>query len=58
MNAVLQRVIQFLRSEEGPTATEYAAMLSLLILALLVILGPLQEGWVRVYTAVGGAVVG
>ena len=44
--------------ESGATATEYAAMLSLLVLALLVILGPLQEGWVRVYTAIGGAVVG
>lgn len=36
MNSFLNRVKSFLRSEEGPTATEYAVMLALIIVVALV----------------------
>ncbi len=35
MNSFLNRVKSFLRSEEGPTATEYAVMLALIIIVAL-----------------------
>ncbi len=35
MNRFLNRVKSFLRSEEGPTATEYAVMLALIIIVAL-----------------------
>jgi len=47
-----------LRSEDGPTATEYAVMLSLIALALITITEPLRDAWVRLYTAVGTEVGG
>lgn len=47
-----------LRSEDGPTATEYAVMLSLIVLALVTMMGPLQEGWERLYTTIGTEVGG
>jgi pilus assembly protein Flp/PilA len=35
MNALIHRVKQFLVSEDGPTATEYAVMLALIIVACI-----------------------
>ena len=35
MNGLLNRAKTFLRSEEGPTATEYAVMLALIILVTI-----------------------
>lgn len=35
MNAFLNRAKQFLVSEDGPTATEYAVMLALIIIVAL-----------------------
>ncbi len=35
MNAFLTRAKSFLKSEEGPTATEYAVMLALIIIVAL-----------------------
>jgi len=35
MNALVSRVKSFLRSEDGPTATEYAVMLALIIVACI-----------------------
>lgn len=32
----LTRVVQFVRDEQGPTATEYAVMLALIIIAAIV----------------------
>lgn len=36
MHTIKSRVRQFLVSEEGPTATEYAVMLALILLACLI----------------------
>jgi pilus assembly protein Flp/PilA len=45
--AVMSRVKEFLRSEDGPTATEYAVMLALIIivaLAAITTLGTTVQG--------------
>ena len=38
MNAILNRAKCFLRSEDGPTATEYAVMLALIIIVCLAVI--------------------
>ena len=43
MNAVLNRVKSFLKSEDGPTATEYAVMLALIIVGALTVIGGLGD---------------
>lgn len=35
MSAFFTRAVQFLRSEEGPTATEYAVMLALIVIVCI-----------------------
>ena len=35
MNAIANRLIRFLKSEDGPTAVEYAVMLALIIVVCL-----------------------
>jgi len=35
MNEIISRVKEFLRSEDGPTATEYAVMLALIIAVVI-----------------------
>ena len=45
MNVVMNRVRAFLKSEDGPTATEYAVMLALIIVACITAI-----------TALGGSV--
>ena len=39
MKAVMNRVSNFIRSEDGPTATEYAVMLALIIVVCLTAIG-------------------
>lgn len=60
MASLAKRVERFLRSEDGPTATEYAVWLAIFVVALLVITQPLQDAWVRIYgqisTEVGNTV--
>jgi pilus assembly protein Flp/PilA len=36
MGKWLQKLVQFLQAEEGPTAVEYAVMLALIVVACLV----------------------
>jgi pilus assembly protein Flp/PilA len=38
MKAILNRAKSFLRSEDGPTATEYAVMLALIIIVCLAVI--------------------
>ena len=47
MNRVLERAKEFFRSEDGPTATEYAVMLALIIavvIAAVTLLGQRVQG--------------
>ena len=41
---MLNRVKQFLKSEDGPTATEYAVMLALIIVVLIASINALTTG--------------
>ncbi len=43
MKAFLNKAKQFLRSEDGPTATEYAVMLALIIIVALAAITLLGE---------------
>jgi len=58
MATLLDRTKSLLRSDDGPTATEYAVMLSLIVLALFAIVQPVVDGWARLYTTVGQQVGG
>ena len=59
MNRVLERATEFFRSEDGPTATEYAVMLALIIavvIAAVTLLGQNVRGVFQgVADDVGGA---
>lgn len=43
MHAFIAKVRQFLKSEDGPTATEYAVMLALIIVVALVAITTLGQ---------------
>ena len=43
MNEFMNRAKNFLRSEDGPTATEYAVMLALIIVACLAAITTLSD---------------
>jgi pilus assembly protein Flp/PilA len=58
MKGLVNRVHEFLRSEDGPTATEYAVMLALIIivaLAAITLLGQKVQG---IFTSVTGQLPG
>lgn len=43
MNQMITRVRQFVVSEDGPTAVEYAVMLALIVVAIVGIVGALGK---------------
>lgn len=55
MKALLKRTRNFLRSEDGPTATEYAVMLALIIVVALSAITLLGEKVVAIFEGVTGA---
>jgi pilus assembly protein Flp/PilA len=56
MNALVSRMRAFLVSEDGPTATEYAVMLALIIIACLAAVQLLGTKVTQVFTDVEGAI--
>ncbi len=52
---MLERTRNFLRSEDGPTATEYAVMLALIIVVALTAIGALGTKVTDIFTAITGA---
>lgn len=56
MNSILCRAKSFLKSEDGPTATEYAVMLALVIVALIATITAFKDKVAGVFTKVGGAI--
>ena len=52
----IQRVVRFLRSEEGPTAVEYAVMLALIIAVCVGAVTTLGNNANALFTSVGTAV--
>ena len=55
MKAMVNRVKQFLVSEDGPTATEYAVMLALIIIVALAAITLLGAKVNTIFTNVEGA---
>lgn len=54
MTSILNKAKQFLVSEDGPTATEYAVMLALIIIVALAAITSLGEQVSTVFTNVEG----
>ncbi len=52
MNAFLTRAKNFLKSEDGPTATEYAVMLALIIVVAIAAIGTLGGTVNEMFTSV------
>jgi pilus assembly protein Flp/PilA len=59
MQSFLNRARQFLRAEDGPTATEYAVMLALIVLVALAAItglgGTVQGIFTDVNAGIGGS---
>ncbi len=55
MKELITRTKNFLRSEDGPTATEYAVMLALIIVVALTAIGALGDKVTAVFEGVTGA---
>ena len=52
MKALVNRTRDFLKSEDGPTATEYAVMLSLIIIVSLIAISTLGTKVNAIFTEV------
>ena len=55
---MLSRVKSFLKSEDGPTATEYAVMLALIIVVFITAVTAIGNSASAQFTAVDGALSG
>ena len=58
MQGLIQRAKSFLKSEDGPTATEYAVMLALIIVVCLTAIQTLGTSVKGVFTDVNGSISG
>jgi pilus assembly protein Flp/PilA len=58
MKSLLNRVHRFIKSEDGPTAVEYAVMLALIIVACLVIIGSLGTSVSSTFSSVNSSLGG
>lgn len=54
MKGYMSRVREFLRSEDGPTATEYAVMLALIIIVALTAISTLGQKVSDIFTGIDG----
>jgi pilus assembly protein Flp/PilA len=53
MNRLVQKVVRFLKQEDGPTAVEYAVMLALIIVVCLVAITTLGQQANNTFSNVG-----
>jgi pilus assembly protein Flp/PilA len=56
MRQFAQRVVNFLKREDGPTAVEYAVMLALIIVVCITAITALGTNANKTFTTVGTAV--
>jgi pilus assembly protein Flp/PilA len=56
MRSLAQRVLDFLKREDGPTAVEYAVMLALIIVVCISAITTLGQNANQVFTQVGNTV--
>ncbi len=54
MRAFVSRLVRFLKTEDGPTAVEYAVMLALIIVVCLTAIGTLGTQANATFGATGG----
>ncbi len=54
MNSILARAKAFFANEDGPTATEYAVMLALVIVVCMVAISALSTSLQGIFTGVSG----
>lgn len=53
MNRLMQKVVTFLKKEDGPTAVEYAVMLALIIVVCLVAITSLGQQANNTFSNIG-----
>jgi pilus assembly protein Flp/PilA len=58
MRQLSQRVVNFLKREDGPTAVEYAVMLALIIVVCLVAITALGSNANATFTTVSNKIAG
>ncbi|MEE9293642.1 MAG: Flp family type IVb pilin [Phycisphaerae bacterium] len=58
MKVVWERTKSFLKSEDGPTATEYAVMLALIIVASIGLIGTLGDRVSETFTTINAGLEG
>jgi pilus assembly protein Flp/PilA len=58
MQAIKSRVAQFLQSEDGPTAVEYAVMLALILVACITVVGSLGTNINKTFSSVNASMGG
>jgi pilus assembly protein Flp/PilA len=56
MRTMLQKVADFLRREDGPTAVEYAVMLALIIVVCITAITALGTNANKTFTTVGNTI--
>jgi len=56
MRKFAERVVNFLKREDGPTAVEYAVMLALIIVVCITAITALGSNANKTFTTVGNAV--
>ena len=56
MNAIFNKTMSFLRNEDGPTATEYAILLSLIIVVAIVSLRAFGVGLSGAFEFINNAI--
>ena len=56
MKNFVTRTNDFIKSEDGPTTTEYAVMLTLVIVALIASITALKDKVLGIFTTTGAAI--
>jgi pilus assembly protein Flp/PilA len=54
MRAIAKRLVRFVKTEDGPTAVEYAVMLALIIVVCLTAIGTLGSQANNSFSSTGG----
>jgi pilus assembly protein Flp/PilA len=58
MRRVIEKFVRFLKNEDGPTAVEYAVMLSLIIVVCIVAITTLGKNANQAFSYVGSNIKG
>ena len=58
MNTLMQRLFRFLKSEDGPTAVEYAVMLALIVVVCLTAISSIGTNAKNTFQSVSDSLAG